>query len=450
MLNTTRSMLKRLSAKTLFSVALFTVASACNQKEEQKTAQNLPGAATAAPVPVVVQVPVSLPVQRSVDVVGTLYGEEDATISAKVSGRITAIYADVGDRLPPGKMLAEIDQTDYQLMARQKELAFKESLSKLGLTELPTSDFDPTKVPLVQKAKLQADNADAKFARGKQLHDQQPPLISDQDFADLQTAAAVAKSAHDVELLSARALLAEAASRKADLDLAEQRLADTIVLTPDPRNPANSPAAATSTTRPLALSTAGASQQPNTYALSARLVSVGEYVKESSPLFRVVDDDPIKYRAIVQERFISLIRLGQKASLRVEAYSEEFPGTVSRINPQVDPTNRTFQVEILVPNPTRLLKPGGFAKAAILTDTDQALFVPQSALVSFAGVNKLFTVRDNKAVEIIVETGQRRGNLIEITKGLKGPEPIIIDDPTKLANGSPVMASTASTRPTQP
>ena len=47
--------------------------------------------------------------------------------------------------------------------------------------EMPPADFDLAKVPTVERARLQSANAQAKFDRGKRLHDQQPPLMSDQD-----------------------------------------------------------------------------------------------------------------------------------------------------------------------------------------------------------------------------------------------------------------------------
>src|SRR5439155_24641367 len=107
-----------------------------------------------------------------------------------------------------GETLAQIDKTDYDLAAAQKEMAVKAAVAKLGLSELPGESFDLTKVPTVERARLQSANAQAKYERGKRLHDPDPPLMSDQDFADLQTAYEVAKSNYDVELLTARSLLA--------------------------------------------------------------------------------------------------------------------------------------------------------------------------------------------------------------------------------------------------
>ena len=77
------------------------------------------------------------PVQRSVEITGTLFGDEEATVSAKVPGRIVSILHDVGDRTAAGQPLAQIDKTDYELAVAQKQMAMQASLAKLGLSELP-------------------------------------------------------------------------------------------------------------------------------------------------------------------------------------------------------------------------------------------------------------------------------------------------------------------------
>lgn len=377
--------------------------------------------------------------QRYVDVTGTLHGEEDASISAKVSGRVVAIRKDVGDRVAPGEILAELEKIDYELMVRQRELALSEVLAKIGLKELPPPDFDPARIPTVERAKLQADNATARLNRGKQLHEQNPPLISDQDFADLETAAAVAHSNHEVELLAAQGLVAEARARKADLDLAHQSLIAATIRAPleGYLTAQDQPATTAATTAPAPQRTGAAADA--SYTVSSRSITIGEFVKEGTPVFRLVDDNPVKLRATAPERFVAAIRVGQKVQVRVEAYDRDFSGVVSRTNPQIDPANRMFQFEVLVDNPERLLKPGGFARASVMTDVqDNVVFVPHQAVSTFAGVSKVFVVRDGKAAEAIVETGQRVRDDVEIVKGLKGTEQIAVTGVNRLTNGSPV------------
>jgi membrane fusion protein (multidrug efflux system) len=160
-----------------------------------------------------------------------------------------------------------------------------------------------------------------------------------------------------------------------------------------------------------------------------------------------VDDDPLKFRAAVPERFVGDIKVGQKVGVTVEAYPDTFPGTVSRINPQIDPANRTFQVEILVANAKHQLRPGGFARGHVDTRMQpNIVFVPQESVVTFAGVNKVFTVRDGKAAEVPIELGDRDGDEVEVIKGLRGSESVVVSGTSKLASGMPVEVKSEGDR----
>lgn len=358
-------------------------------------------------------------VQRSVSVVGTLYGDEETSISAKVAGRVIAIFQDVGDRVSAGAALAQIESIDYELAKAQRETALAATLARLGLEQLPEGDFDPTNLPTVVRAKRQAENAEARLRRGKTLFEQQPPLISEQDYADLETAYDVARSNYDVELLTARSTLAEALSKKSELDSAEQRLADTTVRAPEPAS--------------------DQVQGPREYAVAERLVSVGEYVREGTPLFRLVADNPIKFRAQVPERYIGRVTTGQTVHVRTEAYTDSFTGQVARISPQVDPASRTFLIEVVVDNADGRLKPGAFARGEVFTHTDEdVLFVPQQAVQVFAGIRKVFTIKDGKAVEHTIETGVRDGDFIEVVKGMPQASHVVVTGMARLSTGTPV------------
>jgi len=384
------------------------------------------------PIAVTVTPAIVAPVQRSVEITGTLFGDEEATVSAKVPGRIVSILHDVGDRTAAAQPLAQIDKTDYELAVAQKQMAMQASLAKLGLAEMPDESFDLNKVPTVERARLQSANAQQKFARGQKIFEQNTPGISEQDYADLKTAFEVAKSNYEVELLTARALLADARAARSDLQLETQKLRDTTIRAPE----------AAATTQSLT------NPAPSQYAIATRLVSIGEYVREGTPLFRLVADNPVKYRAQVPEKFLSQVKTGQSVRVQVAAYPEIFQGSVSRISPQVDRTSRTFEVEMLLPNPTGKLQPGSFATGHILTSVQQDVtFVPMNALVTFAGVTKVYAVADGKAVEKTIETGQRVGDNIEVIRGLSGVVPVIIEGKNRLATGTPVTV-TAATQPT--
>ena len=109
-------------------------------------------------------------------------------------------------------------------------------------------------------------------------------------------------------------------------------------------------------------------------------------VRAGTEVCKLVIDRTLKLRVPVPERFGPEVRVGQAVAVTTAASPRPAAGTVARINPAVEPAPRTFEVEVQVPNPAGDIKPGGFARAAILTRVDpEAVTVPVTAPYSFAG-----------------------------------------------------------------
>ena len=95
-------------------------------------------------------------------------------------------------------------------------------------------------------------------------------------------------------------------------------------------------------------------RSPLTGSVAKRLVSVGEYVRPGTPLFDLVDDDPLKLRGDVPERFAQEIAVGQPVQIKVDAYPDTvFQGRLVRVSPAANAENRSITVEAEVPNPAR-------------------------------------------------------------------------------------------------
>jgi len=109
-----------------------------------------------------------------------------------------------------------------------------------------------------------------------------------------------------------------------------------------------------------------------------------------------------------------------------------------RLAPALEEANRSLIVEAEVDNASGLLRPGSFARAEIQTDSGgDTLVVPASSLVVFAGIEKVVTVREGKALERAVTTGRRAGEAIEIVAGIEAGEDVVVR-PGNLATGMAV------------
>lgn len=365
---------------------------------------------------------------ESVEVSGTLFAQEDTVVSAKQAGRVVAVVSDVGDAVPSGAKLAQIDQVDFELELRERMAEKSAALAQIGLEELPAGNFDAATLPAVVRAKAEAGNAQAKFERAQRLFQQTPPLIAEQDFADIQTAWDVAKNQVRIEQLSAEAALAEARAKATAVLTAEQRLADTAV---------NAPLAVSSPDQPELR-----------YFVAERLVSVGEYVAVGQPMFRLVASDILKYRVNVPERFAPSVRVGQEARVHLTdpllhegEDRDAVTGRVARVSPVVDVQTRTFSVEVAIDNANGSFKPGTFAEGVIIVGSrSHATLIPTSAVLTFAGVHRVYTVKDSKAVEHLVKLGDVHGDLVEVLDGLPADR-VIAGGLAALSEGTPVRTS---------
>lgn len=389
----------------------------------QKPATEKAETAAVAPPPVSVSVaPVEVrAVQRRVAVVGTLHGFERITVTPKVEGRIQSIKFDVGDRVPPNTTLLELDPIDFQLAVEESQCALDQELSKLDLTRPPQGELDVEQLPTIERAQLLVDNAKRQFERQKQLL--ATSAAARQNYEQAETDLKVADATLRQARIDVRTTLAAVRQREAMLSLARQKLSETKV---------NSPA----------LAAAPESTAPAQFVVAKRMASVGEVVRAfpSTPVYELVVDDVLKLHVMVPERYMSQVQLGLDVEVRVEAYpNETFPGKVARINPTVDSQSRSFDVEAHIPNPEHRLKHGGFAKAEVIVGrASEAITVPLEAVTRFAGVSKVFVIRDDVAQEVEISVGTQGPGWVEALGGLHAGDVVVTSGQSRLANGTRV------------
>jgi RND family efflux transporter MFP subunit len=180
-----------------------------------------------------------------------------------------------------------------------------------------------------------------------------------------------------------------------------------------------------------------------------RKASPGEYLLEGALLATLVRIDPIRLRLEVPERDALAVRKGQRVRFRVDGDTNSYVAQVDRLSPAITQDNRMLQIEADVANDGRL-RPGSFVRAEVVTDTVKAIVLPRNAIVTFAGVEKVFVFGSGKAVERRVVTGPERGKDIELTRGVKAGEVVILE-PGAMRNGQPVTIQKESTeRPAYP
>ena len=399
----------RFPALALLGIALLAVSGvACGK--DTTPARAAGGAKAQEPRPVRVVAAAVGPLPRTVTVTGTLAADEEVVAGFKVAGRVSEIAVDLGSPVRKGQVLARLDPTDFRLRVEQSEAALRQVRAGLGLPRDGSAEsVDPEKTALVREARAVLE--EARLSRDRTARLWEKNLIAKSEVDASQSRLLVAESRYQAALEEIRNRQELLAERSSGLALARQQLADAVL------------------------------SAPIDGAVRERRASVGEYLAAGAPVFSLVRIHPLRLRVAVTERDAPSVRVGQVVQVRLEGDPAAHAGRVARLSPSIQEQNRTLIVEAEVANRDGRLRPGSFARAEIVVEADRtAVMVPASTVVTFAGLEKVFVVKDGKAVEKRVRTGRRSGDRVEILEGVAAGEQVVAD-PGSLVGGTPVIVT---------
>lgn len=159
---------------------------------------------------------------------------------------------------------------------------------------------------------------------------------------------------------------------------------------------------------------------PRSGTIDALNVVVGQAVEPNTVLFHISDRRQLAVVAHVYEEDVGKIKLGQETHVRVLSYPQQvFIGKVTRIDPDLDPMNRTMKVWVQLANPQGLLKPNMFARVSvILRRNATALTIPSSAIIEANGEKFVFVREGDKYNRVEITVGAKDDEYSEITDGL--------------------------------
>jgi membrane fusion protein (multidrug efflux system) len=182
---------------------------------------------------------------------------------------------------------------------------------------------------------------------------------------------------------------------------------------------------------------------PFSGTIGLRNVSNGSTVSPSTLIARVQQMDPVKVEFTVPERHAGAVRVGSPITFKVAGLDQEFKGTVYAIEPKIDADTRTLRLRALAQNPGRVLVPGAFAKVQLeLNRVENALSVPTSSIVPHIDGQKVYLLKNGKAVSQNVITGVRSDSSVQVLEGLKPGDSIITSGLLQLREGARVKPVT--------
>lgn len=393
---------RALASATLLGIAL----TACGRNDA--AGKKAPDSKDAAR-PVKTAVATEQIMERTVAVIGSLAAHDEATLSVKVSGRLQSIAVDLGSTVKKGQLIAQVEPQDYELQLRQAEAMLAQARARLGLPLEGSDDkIDLDQTSTVKEARARLEEARKNRERIESLTQQR--ILSESERETANAAYEVATNRYGDALEEANNRRAQLAQRRVEFEIARKQLQDSAMYAPFDG------------------------------AIQERRASPGEYLAAGTPVVTIVRTDPLRLRVEAPERESGNIRAGQKVRVWIESDTAAHLGVISRVSPAINPQNRMLAVEADIKN-DGLLRPGSFVRAEIITQDDhKSLSVPTSALVTFAGIEKVFTVVNGKAVEKPVNTGRRGTNWVEVIGGLKAGDTVVLT-PGNLQTGEAVKSS---------
>lgn len=342
---------------------------------------------------------------------GELVAEEQAVISTKVPGRVARLAVDLGSVVKEGDLLCELEKEDYAFRVQQAQAQVQQIRSRLALPDPNDDRVVPERTATVKEARAALEDARLVFETTERLA--REGVVSKIDFERALARKQGLEARVQASLAEVANLEGQLTERKAQLELARQQLRDTVV------------------------------RAPFAGAITKRTASMGEYLGVNAPVVTLVRQHPLRVRLEVPERAAARVARGQKIEIRLEGAAEVMrQGRVVRLSPAIEAQNRALVVEGELPNEDGRLRPGSFVEATIMVDAGaRGITVPRTAVVSFAGILRVFTVKDGVLQERLVKTGRRFGERLEVMEGLAEGEVLVTKATDRMTKGQRVTTA---------
>jgi membrane fusion protein, multidrug efflux system len=174
--------------------------------------------------------------------------------------------------------------------------------------------------------------------------------------------------------------------------------------------------------------------------LDRRDIDPGEHIESGKTIMKIVDIDKVRIIFNIPEKDILYFKKGQEVKIIASNGKERgFPGTVEFVALTAEPVSRTYPLKVVVENSDHHLRPGMIVRSSLVRrKIEKGIAVPFFTLTEREEGKGVFIVHDGKAKEVLIEYGMFQGGLVEIVKGLKIGDNLIVVGQRNLVNGEEV------------
>ncbi len=433
------SLLTKISNKQSFLlILLLSLCFACSKSKDDNTNK---GKEKEAKTDVAVNITIGKIISRQlpsyIQATGSFAADETSDVAPKSAGKIVNIYANVGQFISQGTVIAKLDDKDArqrlrdaEIVVNQAEAVVRQAESRIGLTKNGT--FNSSTIPEVRAANTTIEQLQAELKQAEANEKRYRELVETGDVAMItyetfrttrDTARSRVKNAK--EQLNAvinsakqnnqaiKTAQANVESAKNQVVTAKQAFDDLIV------------------------------KAPFSGFVGSRPVAIGEFVSSSTPILTLLRVNPIKAQIQVSEADVANISIGRGVSVEVDAYKDrKFSGTVTAVNPAFSTTSRSVVVEAQIKNGNNILRPGMFATARIVKEgSNEGVFAPKSSVLNDQATQsyRIFVIQEGVAKLRTVQIGSEENDMIQILSGVAPEESVATSNLQQLYEGAKVV-----------
>jgi multidrug efflux pump subunit AcrA (membrane-fusion protein) len=341
---------------------------------------------------------------------GVLFPLDQYTAMPKVQAPVQKFYANRGDHVKAGQLLAVLENRDLKATAAANKGQVDQAEANYRTTTLATVPEAVVKATTdVESAKEQLDAAAKALESRKNLLAQ--GAIARKQVDDQQVVYAQAKAQLDSAQEHLRALTA--AGRREQIATAQAQVA-------------SAQAQFQSAEAQISYSEI---HTPISGVVADRPVYTGDMASPGSPLFLIMDISRVVARINVPQAQADTVRVGQEAEIAVTGSDQPVKGKVTVVSPATDANSTTLQVWVQLDNPGERLKPGASVHGKIIAEAIKAAtVVPAAAILpgEEGGTAVLVVGSDFVAHKRPVQLGVREGDRVQILTGAKPGESVVV------------------------
>jgi RND family efflux transporter MFP subunit len=336
---------------------------------------------------------------------------QQVDVMAKVAGYVQSIKVDIGDRVREGQVLAVLEIPEME-----------DDLTKAAAVIVQTNDEIATASDELHRAEQAHELAHLSYTRIAEVLKREPGLVPQQEVDEARSRDLIAEA----QVSAAKSAL-RTAEQKTRVAQADQTRIQTLH-------------------KYMTISAPFEGVVTKRYANAGSMIQAGTASQtQVLPIVQISQNNLLRLILPVPESGVSHVHVGEAVDVRVTSLGRAFPGRVARFAEKIQPSTRTMDTEVDVPNPTLTLIPGMYAEVNLRTDErHNVLAIPLDAVDRSGSGARVYTVTPDGVLRITpITLGVESDQRVEVISGLQEGDAVVVGRHAGLKDGQPVQVRPA-------